>query len=46
MIDISGASFVAIGEIVSNLSKHGLLSCNNEPLGLFINTLNGFVGVQ
>lgn len=46
MIDISGASFVAISEIVSNLSKHGRLNCNNEPLGLFINTIKGFVGVQ
>ncbi|QIR36918.1 trypsin-like peptidase domain-containing protein [Tolypothrix sp. PCC 7910] len=46
MIDISGASFVAVSEIVSYLSKYGRLTYDHEALGLFLNTLKSFVGVQ
>jgi V8-like Glu-specific endopeptidase len=45
-IDISGAPFVAINEMVSYLSKYGRLTYDAEALGLFLNTLKGFVGVQ
>ncbi|NER45828.1 MAG: trypsin-like peptidase domain-containing protein [Symploca sp. SIO1A3] len=46
MIDLSGASFVAVSEIISYLSNYGRLTYNHEVLGLFLNTLKGFVGVQ
>jgi V8-like Glu-specific endopeptidase len=46
MMDLSGASFVAVSEIVSYLSKYGRLTYDHEALGLFLNTLKGFVGVQ
>ncbi|MBF2015798.1 MAG: trypsin-like peptidase domain-containing protein [Rivularia sp. T60_A2020_040] len=46
MMDISGKSFVAVSEIVSYLSNYGRLSYDHEALGLFLNTLKGFVGVQ
>ncbi|MCC2695760.1 trypsin-like peptidase domain-containing protein [Nodularia sp. LEGE 04288] len=46
MMDLSGASFVAVNEIVSYLSKYGRLTYNHEALGLFLNTLKAFVGVQ
>lgn len=46
MIDLSGASFVAVSEIVSYLSNYGRLTYDHEALGLFLNTLKSFVGVQ
>jgi hypothetical protein len=46
MMDISGAVFVAVSEIVSYLSNYGRLTYDHEALGLFLNTLKGSVGVQ
>ncbi len=46
MIDISGVRFVAVSEIVSYLSNYGRLTYDHEALGLFLNTLKSFVGVQ
>ncbi|WP_293349398.1 MULTISPECIES: trypsin-like peptidase domain-containing protein [unclassified Microcoleus] len=46
MIDLSGSSFVAVSEIVSYLSEYGRLTRDHEVLGLFLNTLKGFVGIQ
>lgn len=46
MIDLSGASFVAINAIISYLSNYGRLTYDHEALGLFLNTLKGLVGVQ
>ena len=46
MMDLSGASFVAVSEIVSYLSNYGRLTYDHEALGLFVNTLKGFVGIQ
>lgn len=46
MIDLSGAPFVAVSEIVGYLSNYGRLTYDHEALGLFLNTLKGFVGVQ
>ncbi|MEB3215893.1 MAG: trypsin-like peptidase domain-containing protein [Nostocales cyanobacterium 94392] len=46
MMDISGKPFVAVSEIVSYLSNYGRLTYDHEALGLFLNTLKGFVGVQ
>ena len=46
MLDLSGSSFVAISEIISYLSKYGRVSYDHEALGLFLNTLKSFVGVQ
>ncbi|MDF5706429.1 MAG: trypsin-like peptidase domain-containing protein [Nostoc sp. S4] len=46
MMDLSGASFVAVSGIVSYLSNYGRLTYENEALGLFLNTLKNLVGVQ
>jgi V8-like Glu-specific endopeptidase len=46
MLDISGAPFVAVSEIISYLSNYGRLTYDHEALGLFLNTLKSFVGVQ
>ncbi|MCV3215637.1 serine protease [Plectonema radiosum NIES-515] len=46
MIDLSGASFVAVSGIVSYLSSYGRLTYDHEALGLFLNTLKSFMGVQ
>jgi V8-like Glu-specific endopeptidase len=46
MINLSGASFIAVSEIVSYLSDYGRLTHNHETLGLFLNILKGFVGIQ
>ena len=46
MIDFSGNSFVAVSEIVSYLSEYGRLTYEHEALGLFLNTLKGFIGIQ
>ncbi|WZI66403.1 MAG: hypothetical protein HEQ35_28080 [Gloeotrichia echinulata IR180] len=46
MIDLSGASFIAVSEIVSYLSKYGRLTYEHEALGRFLNTVKGHVGVQ
>jgi hypothetical protein len=46
MIDLSGSSFVAVSELVSYLSDYGRLTHDQEALGLLLNTLKGFVGIQ
>lgn len=46
MMDLSGASFVAVSGIVSYLSSYGRLTYDYEALGLFLNTLKNLVGVQ
>ena len=46
MLDLSGSSFVAISEIIGYLSKYGRLTYDHEALGLFLNTLKGFVGLE
>jgi len=46
MLDLSGVRFVAVSEIVSYLSNYGRLTYDHEALGLFLNTLKSFVGVQ
>lgn len=46
MLDLSGAPFVTVSEIVSYLSNYGRLSYDHEALGLFLNTLKSFIGVQ
>lgn len=46
MLDLSGSSFVAISEMISYLSRYGRVTYNHEALGLFLNTLKSFVGVQ
>jgi V8-like Glu-specific endopeptidase len=46
MIDISGTSFVSASEIVSYLSQYGRLTHDHEALGLFLNTLKSFMGIQ
>jgi len=46
MIDLSGASFVAVSEIISYLCNYGRLTHDHEAVGLFLNTLKGFVGIQ
>ncbi len=46
MINLSGASFIAANQIVSNLSKYGRLTYDHEALGLLLNSIKIFVGVQ
>ncbi|MCG9886383.1 MAG: serine protease [Cyanobacteria bacterium] len=46
MIDLSGTSFVSVSEIISYLSQYGRLTHEHEALGLLLNTLKGFMGVQ
>ncbi len=46
MLDLSGAPFVTVSEIVSYLSNYGRLSYNHEALGLLLNTIKSFIGVQ
>jgi V8-like Glu-specific endopeptidase len=46
MIDVSGSTFVTVSAIVSYLSSYGRLTYDHEALGLFLNTIKGFVGVQ
>lgn len=46
MMDLSGASFVAVSEIISYLCNYGRLTHDHEAVGLFLNTLKGFVGIQ
>ncbi|MBE9098747.1 trypsin-like peptidase domain-containing protein [Vacuolonema iberomarrocanum] len=46
MIDLSGAPFVAISVIISHLCNYGRLTHDHEALGLLLNTIKGFVGVQ
>ncbi|MEM9272566.1 MAG: trypsin-like peptidase domain-containing protein [Cyanobacteria bacterium P01_F01_bin.143] len=46
MINVSGASFIAVNEIVSYLSNYGRLTHKHEALGLFLNTLKSLIGIQ
>jgi V8-like Glu-specific endopeptidase len=46
MLDLSGAPFIAVSEIVSYLSNYGRLTYDHEALGLFLNTLKSLVGLQ
>ncbi len=46
MIDVSGAPFTAINQIVNDLSSFGRLSYDHEALGLLLNGIKPFVGVQ
>ncbi|MEM9540946.1 MAG: trypsin-like peptidase domain-containing protein [Cyanobacteria bacterium P01_E01_bin.42] len=44
-IDLSGKQFVAVGKIVTNLSKYGRFKSNGcEALGIFLNELKDSVG--
>jgi V8-like Glu-specific endopeptidase len=45
-ITLGGAPFVAASSIVNFLADYGRLSYDNEALGLFLNTLKSFVGVE
>jgi len=46
MMDLSGATYLAANEIVTYLSKYGRLTHECSALGLFLNTIKSFVGVQ
>ena len=46
MIDLSGASLIAVSRIVSYLSNFGRLTYDNEALGLFLNFIKSLIGVQ
>jgi V8-like Glu-specific endopeptidase len=45
-LDLSGAPLIAVSEIVSYLSNYGHLTYDHDTLGLFLNTLKSFVGLQ
>ena len=46
MLDLSGSPFVAVSEIISYLCNYGYLTYDNEAIGLLLNTLKEFVGIQ
>ena len=45
-MDLSGATFIAVSEIVSHLERYGRLSYEREALGVFLNTMKSIVGIQ
>ncbi|WP_424099399.1 CHAT domain-containing protein [Moorena producens] len=45
-IDLSGETFTVVNQIISNLSSYGRLSDNQEALGVFLNALKDFVGIE
>jgi hypothetical protein len=45
-INLSGAPLVAVSEIVNYLSSYGRLTNDQETLGLFLDTIRDYVGVQ
>jgi V8-like Glu-specific endopeptidase len=46
LIDMQGAPFAVTANIVSFLAGHGRMTYDNEALGLFLNTIKAFVGVE
>ena len=46
LIDLSGASFVAVNTIVTFLEDYGRLTYDNESLGLFLNAMKQTVGIE
>jgi len=46
MIDVSGPPFLASSQIVNYLASYGRLTYENEALGVFLNAVKTFVGVQ
>lgn len=46
MMDLSGSPFIVTNEIVSYLSDYGRLTYDQEALGLFLNLIKTFMGVQ
>lgn len=45
-IDASGSTFVAVSHFVSYLASYGRLTYEHEALGLFLNSIKSFVGVE
>ena len=45
-MDLSDPPRTAVHEVVRYLSNYGRLTYDHEALGLFLNTIKGFVGVQ
>ncbi len=45
-IDLEGAPFVVTANIITFLAQYGRLTYDNEALGLFLNTVKTFVGVD
>ena len=46
MLDVSGPPFMAVARIVGHLAAYGRLSYDHEALGLFLNLIKSFVGVE
>lgn len=45
-IDVSGPTFVAINHIISFLASYGRLTYEREALGVFLNSLKSYVGIE
>jgi len=45
-VDLAGPSFIAVNNIVSYLSHYGRLTYDHETLGLFLNLVKSFIGVE
>ncbi|MGA7733613.1 MAG: trypsin-like peptidase domain-containing protein [Chloroflexia bacterium] len=45
-IDLSGASFTAISEVISYLAQYGRVTYEHEALGLFLNIIKSLVGLE
>src|SRR5207248_5982777 len=45
-IDLSGSSFLAVSQIVTYLAQFGRLTYEHEALGLFLNVVKSFVGLE
>src|SRR5207248_1163516 len=45
-IDLSGPPFLAVSQIVSYLAQYGRLTYEHEALGLFLNVVKSFVGLE
>ena len=46
LIALNGSPFVAASTIVSFLAQYGQISYDNEALGVFLNTVKSFLGVE
>ncbi|MEM7124841.1 MAG: trypsin-like peptidase domain-containing protein [Chloroflexota bacterium] len=45
-IRLDGPQFVAVSQIISYLANYGRLSYEHEALGLFLNSIKGYAGVE
>jgi V8-like Glu-specific endopeptidase len=46
LISVEGAPFTVTANIINFLAKHGHVTYENEALGLYLNTMKAFVGLE